>query len=58
MTRLADTTVQYICNDSLYADTVTFLARSLLGNGAKKDVVITVVNRPPLCDSMSVAGHA
>ncbi len=49
LTSLADSTEQYICKDSLYAEIVTFLAKDLFGNSAKKvSVVITVVNRPPL----------
>ena len=58
LTKLSDTTVQYICKDSLYTDTIACTASDLAGTIAKKTVIISIVNRLPVCDSISVLDFA
>jgi hypothetical protein len=55
LTVLSDTAAQYVCKDSLYSDTVVCIAKDLLGGSVKKSVIISVINRLPVCDSIWVA---
>jgi hypothetical protein len=55
LTRLSDTTVRYACKDSLYTDTITCAAKDNNGDSAKKSVIITIVNRLPVVDSITIA---
>jgi hypothetical protein len=54
--RLSDTTAQYICKDSAYTDTLVCIVKDLSGDSAVKKIVITVINRPPVLDSIRVNG--
>ncbi len=54
LTILSDTTARYVCKDSLYTDTISCVARDLAKDSAKKSVILTIVNRSPVCDSIYV----
>jgi len=56
VTRLSDTTAQYVCKDSAYTDTVVFSVKDLSGDSVVKKIVISVINRPPALDSIRVDG--
>lgn len=56
VTRLSDTTAQYLCRDSSYTDTVVCVVKDLAGDSAVKRVAISVVNRRPSLDSIRVNG--
>lgn len=47
-------TIMYICKDSLYRDTITLTARDLYNDSVRKQVVVNVVNRYPIIDSIVV----
>jgi hypothetical protein len=54
LTKLADTLFQYICKDSLYTDSLVFVAKDLLLDSARKTIALKVTNRYPVVDSILV----
>jgi hypothetical protein len=56
ITKLSDTTVRYVCKDSIYTDTIICVIKDLAGDSAVKRVVVSVINRTPILDSIRVNG--
>jgi hypothetical protein len=54
LTKLADTLFQYICKDSLYTDSLVFVAKDMLLDSAKRTIAVKVTNRYPVVDSILI----
>jgi hypothetical protein len=56
LVKLSDTTARYVCKDSVYTDTISCIVKDCFGDSVKKSIVISVINRPPVLDSIRVNG--
>jgi len=55
LSKLSDTTYRYVAKDSLYTDSISCYAKDTHADSVRKTVVISVINRYPIIDSLSVA---
>ncbi len=55
LTRVSDTLFRYVAKDSIYTDSILCFAKDTHADSVKKTVVISVVNRYPIMNSLAVS---